>query len=209
MNQVCTPPAPPAQEAPRYASTDEAQAAIHQLSDLESKRLRLIAYAHCHVCGIPFSCMEPLDLLHEAVSCTLDGRKRWRHGVSMVYHLDRAMENIAGHARRRLNRQVEAAGVCSEDGEEMDDPLDQMRDLRRYPQEVAAREAAHERARAAFLLFSDDPPACTVLRHRAEGLDKMEIQARMQLSDTAYDTISKRILRKLTSHYDEPRSAGR
>ena len=61
----------------------------------------------------------------------------------------------------------------------------------------------------AFLLFGDDAQALTVLKCRAEGQEKKEIRARMNLSNTDYATISKRILRKITPYYDEIRSAGR
>ncbi len=208
MNQVCTPPTPP-QEPPSYASVAEVRGALRALGGVDFKKLYLVARIHCRACGIPASHLEPRELLHEAVVRTLDGRKQWRHGVSLSHHLNRAMENIAGHEVPKLRRRVEAgAGRPDEEGE-IDDPLDRLRDLRNYERDRDARDAAHEQAEMAFLLFDGDAEALAVLKCRAEGQEKREIQARMNLSDTDYATISKRILRKITPYYDELRSAGR
>ena len=208
MNPVCT-PAASSQEPPSYASPEEARDAILELRPVDLKKLQLIADLHCKAFGIPRSHMEPCELFHEAIQRTLDGRKQWRRGVSLSFHLNRAMENIAGHEVPKLNRRVEPGTGEDDEGDgETDDPLDRLRDLRNYNRDMDALALAREEVEAIYLLFSEDAEACSVLKCRAEGQEKKEIKARLNLSDTTYATISKRILRKITSYYEQ-RSTGR
>ncbi len=212
MNPVCTPPTP-ALAPPSYASVEEVRAALHALGSLDLKKLYVIAQVYCRAYGVPVCHMEPRDLLHEAMACTLDGRKQWRHGVSLPYHLERAMENIVWRVRAKLRRRVEAGLGHPENEEETDDPLDRLRDLRSYQRDANAKAAVQEHAEdaleGALALFDDDTEAQAVLRCRASGQKKEEIQRWLNLSDTTYATISKRLLRKITPFYEKLRSADR
>ncbi len=206
MNPVCT---PHTQESPTYASLSEARSAIHALSGVELKKLEAIALVCCRAFRIPPGRMEPRELFHEAVERTLDGRKQWRRGVGILLHLGRAMENIAGHEVPKMQRRVEAGQVSDdENGESVDDPLDKLRDLRNHNRDMDLRAAAKEDVKAIYALFDDDPEAFAVFKHRADGHEKKDIQSLLKLSDTVYATLSKRILRKITS-YHESRSIGR
>ncbi len=61
--------------------------------------------------------------------------------------------------------------------------------------QVSAREEIENIRR----LFADDKQAIEVLLKRATGMEAEEIRAEMSLSSMHYATISRRILRKLTS----------
>ena len=62
----------------------------------------MIAASFCRQRRLARSVSEPSELLNQAVLKTLeceDG-KQWNKKISMVRHLDRAMENISGHLVR-------------------------------------------------------------------------------------------------------------
>ena len=176
MNQVCPPPAS-SQEAPIYAGVEEVRTALRALTLLDFKRLYVIAEIHCRAYGLPPGHLEARDLPHEAVVRTFEGRKQWRHGVSLLHHLDRAMENIAGHEIPKLRRRVEASASRTEDEEEGDDPLDRLRDLRNYERAADAKAKAHEAAQGAWQLFEDDSEALAVLAARAQSRRKRKSSA--------------------------------
>lgn len=198
---------PPPTVLPEYASPDEARKALAGLSKVDLKRLQFIARLHCQQYGLPPSHMEPDELLNEAIQRTLEGRKQWRVGVKFAYHLDRAMENIAGHEVPKLLRKFDVGELTSNDGEEDEDgdPLDRLRRPKSTDGMVTAAVEAREDLRFLEQLFLGDSPAFDVLKCRAAGQEGKEIQLSLGLSKIEHDTINKRILRKITNYY-EPRS---
>src|ERR1035441_2428525 len=80
-----------------YASQEEAERGINALTDADFVKLMLIAHSFCRHYGISSSVMEPEELLSEAMMKTLQWHKKWKKSLSMVKHLDRAMQNIIGH----------------------------------------------------------------------------------------------------------------
>src|SRR5579871_5279143 len=88
----------------QYATGEEVEAAIKSLTDTDHTKLMLIAESFCRRRKFSSSVLEPKELLGEAVLKTLQLRKKWNKQISMVKHLDRAMENISGHlAKERKN----------------------------------------------------------------------------------------------------------
>ena len=198
---------PPPTVLPEYASLDEARNALAGLSKLDIKRLQFVARLHGQQYGLPPSHMEPDELLNEAIQRTLDGRKQWRVGVKFAYHLDRAMENIAGHEVPKLLRKFDVGELTSNESEDDEDgdPLDRLRRPKSTDGLVAATVEAREDLRHLEQLFHDDAAALDVLKCRAAGQEGKEIQLSLGLSKIEHDTINKRILRKTTNYY-EPKS---
>ena len=151
--------------------------------------------------------MEPGELLNEAFRRTLTLKKKWRKGVGILHHLNRAMENIAGHEVPKMARRVDVAGAQANDSDQdsYEDPLDRLQRPRNADGTVFAKVEACERLRLLEEIFNNDEPAMSVLTCRAAGQEGKEIQETLNLTEKDYDTISKRILRKMKSYY-EPKS---
>src|SRR5260370_32184909 len=95
-------PAAAVPESQQYATRVEVEEALGALADADYVKLIMIAALFCSKRRLALSVCEPKELLNQAVLKTLeceDG-KRWNKKVSMVRHLDRAMENISGHLVR-------------------------------------------------------------------------------------------------------------
>jgi hypothetical protein len=191
----------------QYATSDEARLALMQLTKSDLKKLLIVAELHCRYFGIPPSHMEPGELLNEAFRRTLDLTKRWRNGVGIAYHLNRAMENIAGHEVPKLARRFEVVQSESPDGDYYgnEDPLDDLQKPRSADETVVAKVGARDELRLLQDIFRDDLAALRVLEKRAARQEGKEIQASLNLSKQEYETINKRILRKIKSYY-EPKS---
>lgn len=197
----------PPDPAPEYASSNQVRAAIKLLNDRELKKLQLIAEFNTRHFGIPNGHMEPGDLLNEAIRRTLGLEKKWRKGVSIMHHLSRAMENIAGHEVPKLARRLDAAGsqpdIVENDGG--DDPLDSLQKPNGPDGTVFAQVDGRERLHDIENMFRDDEVALRVLKCRAAGQEGKEIQDYLKLTNKQYEATSKRILRKIQQYY-EPKS---
>jgi hypothetical protein len=201
------PPVAPSDGLSKYATSDEVRVALMQLTGSELKKLGVVAELHCRYFGIPPSHIEPDDLLNEAFRRTLDLTKKWRNGVRIMYHLNRAMENIAGHEVSKLARRFDVAKTQSHDGDHYgnQDPLDDLQKPRNAEGTVFAKVGARDEIRLLEEIFRDDLPAMRVLKQRAARQEGRAIQTALNLSKQEYDTINKRILRKIKLYY-EPKS---
>ena len=100
---------------PEYVSPEETRYAITFLSAADHIRLVLIARA-LTVQRLRGSILEADDLLQDALKKTLEGRRRWRKGVTLVRHLDRVMESDSSHEaeRRKVRRGFPTYGAVHE-----------------------------------------------------------------------------------------------
>lgn len=81
-----------------YATPEEVANAINELTSADYKKLMWAATDWWVRRHLQSRWAEPVDLLHDAVTVTLMGKKHWRKSsVTIVKHLNRAMENISGH----------------------------------------------------------------------------------------------------------------
>lgn len=183
-----------------YASTEEVQAALRQLSPADEKKLAMIAAVLCErrIEGTSEGWQGPDDLLQEAIVRTLAGDKRWRRSVSMVKHLDRAMENISGHAAARHEKAPVLSGLEGE----LDEGETRLRRPRRagphpFDSAVDYGAAVKDDLVAARRLFAADQEALRLLESQSEGRTESEIQQLFGIGKTQYDTITKRIRRRL------------
>jgi hypothetical protein len=182
-------PAAAALEPQQYATRVEVEDGLHALTDADYTKLMMIAAFFCRQRLLTLSVCEPKELLNQAVLKTLECEegKRWNKKISMVRHLDRAMENISGHlVRERMKIVAFPDGLKPEKD-----------DARVYQ----AADASTEMAKVSALLklvFGDDNQAKEVFVFREEGFRPSEIQARLGISAQEYETVNRRILRKIS-----------
>lgn len=95
--------APITGDTPQYATRAEVEAGLAALNASDHAKLAIIAAFFCKERRLALSVIEPQELLSEAVLKTLqcEEGKRWSKKVSLLKHLDRAMENISGHLGNR------------------------------------------------------------------------------------------------------------
>lgn len=174
-----------------YASPEEAAEAIVGLSAKEKATLRKLARSYWadRMSG-PNAASDPDDLLQESIFRTLRGTRRWRRSVTIVKHLVRTMESISWEALRARKAQPHAWAV---DAVEEIDPGDR-------PDESIVVDVVLAREELAQIesLFEHDKEALEVLRCRSIELSPSETCDRLGMERSRYDTVNKRIWRKLT-----------
>lgn len=184
-------PAAAAPESQQYATRVEVEEGLHALTDADYVKLMMIAAFFCSQRRLAMSVCEPKELLNQAVLKTLECEegKRWNKKVSIVRHLDRAMENISGHlVRERMKIVAFPDGLKpGTDDSKVYEPADEGTE--------AAKVSALLKA-----VFGDDNQATEVFVLREEGFGPNETQARLGMSAKEYETVNRRILRKISQY---------
>ena len=179
-------------ESTRYATREEAHDAIQNLQESDFAKLMVIARFFARKRKLAAVDAEPEDLLQEAIAKTLDGRRRWSREVSMIRHLDRVMESDSGHIVER--RDVEA----KRRREHMYDP-----DLLPEPASLEPNPEARVRNRDALdnalASFAGDERALQLIRLKGDDLSASEIRRQLGMRKTEYDTVTKRIRRRVAN----------
>lgn len=172
------------------ATVQEARNAIENLRKSDFAKLMIIARSFTRA-RLQGDVVEPADLLHEAIAKTLDGRRRWRRSVSIVKHLDRVMESDSGHIAEQRTRDATRAQECVPRSGVFPVPS---------PETILH---AREELDNVFALFADDKIALRLLRLKSEEYSASEIQRTLGMSRTEYDTVTKRIRRRLAKYTAE------
>lgn len=182
-----------AAEAANYASLDEVEKAIHALTDTDYAKLMLIAKYFCKKRKFSPSVMQAEELLSEAFAKTLAMDKKWNKRVSMVRHLDRAMENISGHLARERNKIVSFPdGLAPKYSEKPE-----------YVSEESGAETLISKEEVQGILkavFADDTEAAEIFKLRAEGFQSVDIQTKLDMSVLKYEAVARRIRRKIFTY---------
>jgi DNA-directed RNA polymerase specialized sigma24 family protein len=183
-----------------YASAKEAAIAIAGLSTKDKATLRKMARSWWdqRMSG-PNAGSDPDDLLQEAIVRTLQHSRKWRksgpRSVTIVKHLIRTMESISWQSLKV--RKAQPHGWAEDSVDEID-PGDRpggaagsiVEDVVFAREEFAQLES----------LFEHDKEALEVLRCRSLELSPSETCARLGIERSRYDTVNKRIWRKLTNN---------
>lgn len=172
----------------RVATPQEARDAIEGLQVADYTKLMLVAksFAKARLRG---SVVEPEDLVQDAITKTLDGRRKWNRDVDIIKHLDRVMESDSGHeADKRVARDLRLL------------PEDEATELAAEQPRPEARLMAIDELEGVLGLFGDDQPALDLLRLKGNGLDASEIQRELGIGKTQYDTVTKRIRRRIAKY---------
>ncbi|QDV04460.1 RNA polymerase sigma factor [Engelhardtia mirabilis] len=136
---------------------------------------------------------DPDDLLQEAIVRTLQGSRRWRRSVTIVKHLIRSMQSISWEALRVRRAQPHAWAEDSVDELDPGDRPDEAEGSIVVDVVLAREELAQLEG-----LFEHDEEALEVLRCRSLELSPSETCAHLGIERPRYDTVNKRIWRKLT-----------
>ncbi|MEE9238743.1 MAG: hypothetical protein V3U58_04195 [Thermodesulfobacteriota bacterium] len=173
-------------DAEKYASMIEVGKALNNLTDVEYKKLMIIAEFYWTRRNLQALWGDAEDLLHEAVLSTLrsDKPKRWRRGVSIIKHLDQAMRNISGHWVRKGCNETEG--------------IEKLYEEKKEENIVVAQLVAKETLEIIKNFFNGDEIAFQVLEcRRLKGMVESEVCQELGIGHTEYETICKRIRRKL------------
>ena len=174
---------------PQYATRTEVEAALNGLSDADYSKLMMIAASYCRQRRLTFSACEPKELLNQAVLKTLECEegKRWNKRITMVRHLDRAMENISGHlVRERMKIVAFPDGLRPKNYESQASPP------------TDDEDDAEKVSALLKTIFGKDDLASEVFVLRAEGFCPADIQKRLSITLQEYETTNRRILRKIS-----------
>ena len=184
-------------EATDYYSTEEARAAIGALSSADL--LRLAALYRVRAIGLPSA--NEHDLLQDALERVIKGTRRWPRGLAVVPFLDKVMRSVANQYRRAQGRQQDQLGVQvvtigARDSEiESEDIFQMISGGDPTPEEMlVAKQTVHE----IESLFDDDDRALGVVLGRAEGHAPDEIQREFDMTQTQYESASKKVNRRIT-----------
>lgn len=181
---------------------DEMRQAIASLSDIDLLRLERAA-----VWLTSRRSMSPDDLLQEAICRSLEGARRCPRGVRLVAFVINAMRSIlSSHIKASAGDPIELATPVSALSEG-DDGIDSVVDIRdRAPtpeQQLLAEDEANKMKAALLRLFDNDPEAELVLLDIFAGLTAEETRADLQLGETEYATIRRRIRRRINQRYPD------
>lgn len=180
---------------PTYATEAEIESAIAALTKAELYRLDKYADFRAGALVGAGLGISGADLLQEALSRTLSGARRWSKVVDFAQHLIATIRSISNGEFKRIHGVVFDLSDGSPDGLKLDerDPGEfALSSLIPEPErQVAVRE---ELARIERLFVGDDR-ASMVMEGLAEGLTGPEIQSYLELSQTEYETIMKRLRR--------------
>jgi len=147
------------------------------------------------------------DLMQEAICRSLEGARRCPRGVRLVAFVINVMRSIlSSHQKARAGDPVELATPVSalREGDDEVDPLANIRDSDPSPeQRLLAKDEANQMKAALHRLFDDDPEAELVLLDIFSGLTAEETRTDLQLAETEYATIRRRIRRRINQHYPE------
>jgi DNA-directed RNA polymerase specialized sigma24 family protein len=177
-------------EAANYATAEEVVSAISALTDEHYAKLMLIAGSFCKRRQFTPSVMEPGDLFGEAITKTLQLAKKWNKRISIVRHLDRAMENISGHLVRGRKNIVPFPDGLEPSAEQRGEP----------PVVQGADEVlmTKEEINAHLVdIFGNDTEAARIFCLRAEGFQAADIQQNLNITPQKYEAVAKRIRRKI------------
>ncbi len=176
-----------------YFSPEEAAEAIAGLDAKGKAIVRKLARSYWEErMNGPNADSEPDDLLQEAIVRTLCGTRRWRSSVTIIKHLVRTMESISWEAHRARSAQPHG---WAKDAVEDIDPSD--RPASPGTSAVIDVVIAREEMAQVESLLEHDQEALKVLRCRSMEFSPSETCERLGMERSRYNTVNKRIRRKL------------
>lgn len=188
-------------DIPTYATRDEVENAIRNLSTGDRKKLMVSAIFWWKKFGLQHSGMAPEDLLQEALYRSLkdEDARRWPKHVSFNKFISRSIESIASHCLEKIvsedtksdSQEIENILVSEEDGQ-----LSTLGVNPRFDEQIQAQQELDDLKE----FFGEDVRAFNALVMRACGMDAIEIQEELKADKTEWETIRKRIQRKLATY---------
>lgn len=145
---------------------------------------------------------EPEDIYHAAMLSILEGDRLWPCGVRFLAFVKMTMRSIASNARKRESRiQLFPLGGDDTDTPDISESRGSISDAGcSAVQELAAAELDRRQLiDRAFAALEDDLDAQMVLLAQLEDKDAAQIKEELELNDTRYAAITKKIKRRLVA----------
>lgn len=181
-----------------YATIQELFDAFSSLSD--SDLLALRKAASLRLFNTQYT--EPADLIHEALTRCLDGRRNWPKAVPFTVFLANAMKSIADADRNLHSSRLVISSALLETPSRPD-PLSDLGPRAPSAEEdcIALENLRLARGQLEQLkrAFCDDPAALSVLHGWMAGMSSKETIAARSLSAKEYDAARKRVARQIQS----------
>jgi hypothetical protein len=159
-------------------SQPELVTSIAQLT--ASEKVAIMKMARLYARGTPY---DHEDLIHEAFTRILEGRRTWPRHVSAVAFLGGVLRSIAWEWRCDRRADTSEAGVASEDH---------------------SGDAALD-AEKILAIFEDDPAAKRIVIGMMEGARGEELQAASGLGRREYESKRTKIRRRIEKFFDDGR----
>lgn len=174
-----------------YATTAEILEAFEKLSNDELLGLRYCAKRLIDNTAYT----EPLDLLHEALARSLDGRRNWPPAIDFAVYLAMTMRSVA-NAERKSSRT------------KLSTPLEDAMELysESMPHSRSAEDVAISReefniatqvAEQARASLRDDPDAQRVLSGLLSGMSPREMCESFRIDTKTFDAARHRVMRRI------------
>jgi RNA polymerase sigma-70 factor (ECF subfamily) len=173
---------------PRILRPSESALGLGLVTDLELLRLKTLARWYAR--GLPLDVTWE-DLIQEALTRIIVGKRQVPEGVAMVAFLAGVMRSIRSeHWQRVEGTSARVRSARSQSAHRQIEPVDGA------PGPDRAVMAQQELARVREL-FAEDPTATAILDGLARGLTAEELRVGLGLSDTDYASARKRMRRVL------------
>lgn len=169
-------------------SPDEVKAALNGLTPADIARLNRAAAFFCTINGFN----QPNDLLQEALTRALAGKRKCRRDLAFVQFLCGSMRSIANAAAKASRRSRIDPFAEVDDGEDEEELSAEAVELIDPERLAAARDALQK----VNELFKDDEEILIVIEAMASGLKGEELRHSLGLSKTDHETIRKRMHRQ-------------
>jgi DNA-directed RNA polymerase specialized sigma24 family protein len=176
-------------------SGPEVEEAIRSISDAGWHRLRRVARHYS------FGRLDADDLLYEALSRTLDGRRTCPAGVDVVRVLAEAIRSIASSSFKAAARHPELQAVVDDVEVEERDDTDRQGE---NPEQKMISDQEADRIRSAIVsLFNDDENAQIIVEGEMDGMSREELCGLTGLHGQAYDSKRRLIRRRINGAFPE------
>lgn len=198
-------------KAERIAAPDEVRAAVSSLSEPQLFKLGQLAAMFAYRLGRRAGSPDEDDLLQDAITRILDGRRKWKPGkVDLLGLIAGTLRSITSEILEQRKQQPKTTLECDLlhlDPDEQEITLVLMTPDRRPNVEhelmVSEQITADQLLDRIEGLFSDDALAGLILSEWIRGSSGTEIMGAMGLSRQEYDTAVRRIYRTVRGHWPE------
>jgi DNA-directed RNA polymerase specialized sigma24 family protein len=198
-------------KAERIAAPEEVRAAVSSLSEAQLFKLGQLAAMFAYRLGRRPGSPDEDDLLQDAITRILDGRRKWKPGrVDLVGLIAGTLRSITSEILEQRKHQPKTVLECDLpqlDPNEQEITLIQITADHRPNIEhelmLSEQTTADQLLGQIEGLFSDDALAGLILSEWIRGSSGTEIMGAMGLSRQEFDTAVRRIYRTVRGHWPE------
>jgi DNA-directed RNA polymerase specialized sigma24 family protein len=174
-----------------FKTKDEFAQALLRLTPAEKARLR---HASVHVAQV--ADVDAEDLLQEAITRALAGKRRWPDHVDIVTFLAMVMKSLASAGQRSAARRPER-----DPDDEGDPDIYEDKNPEGLGQRADEILISEERRRAILAMFDGDDEAQLIVEGMLGGMEGEELRKFVDLNPTQYASKRRKIRRTLNLTY--------